>query len=250
MLGGLSARTGVAFVAALAVFLVWPGLDLWVSGLFHDGTDFPLADAEALEVPRHLIWTASNVTALGALALWAVWLGLGRAARVPARLWGWVAAVYVIGPGVVVNGVLKAEWGRARPAYVFSGESEFTRPFVIADECARNCSFVSGEAAAAVVLAIVWGALLWPRSPGAHRWRLVISLGAVAVLASALRILTGRHFLSDVVFAAFLVAFIALALWHLMAVRAAREHLSVPALRADLREIGGRCRRLCRQLLG
>jgi lipid A 4'-phosphatase len=248
MLGGLSARTGVAFVAALAVFLVWPEIDLWFSGLFHDGAHFPLADVEALQMPRHLIWSASNVTALGALTLWAAWLGLGRAARVPARLWGWVAAVYVVGPGLLVNVILKEEWGRARPAYVFAGEAEFTAPFVIADQCARNCSFVSGEGSAAVALAIVWGALLWPRGPGAERRCLVVALAMVAGLASALRILTGRHFLSDLVFAAFLVAFVAMGLWHLMTVGPAREALTLPALRADLREVGKRCSRTWRRL--
>lgn len=230
-------RLVVAGLLAAAVFLIWPGIDLWVSGLFHDGGDF--ADPELLETLRHLIWAASIVTALGSLGLWLAWLPLRRRASVPGRLWGWIAAVYLLGPGILVNGILKEHWGRARPAHVFGGEAEFTPPFVIADECARNCSFVSGEASAATALAIVLGALAWPLLAARGRWRAVMTLGGMAVVAALMRVVTGRHFLSDVVFAAFFTALVALALWRVMNVAPARDALSIPALRADLRALAG-----------
>lgn len=238
MLDGLTARLVAGFVLTAAAFLLWPGIDLWVSGLFHDGEEF--ADSDALESLRNLIWAASTLTALGALGLWLAWLPLGREAEVPGRLWGWIAAVYLLGPGLLVNGILKEHWGRARPEPVFGGEAEFTRPFVIADECARNCSFVSGEASGATALAIVLGAVAWPLLAERGRRRTVLTLGAVAAAAALMRVATGRHFLSDVVFAAFLTAFVALALWRAMNVAAAHDALSLPALRADLRRLRGK----------
>lgn len=247
MLGGLTARLVLAFVLAAAVFLVWPGIDLWFSGLFHDGEDF--ADADALEMSRHLIWSASIMVALGALALWLAWLPLGRKASLPGRLWGWIVLTYLLGPGILVNGILKEHWGRARPAQVFRGDAEFSRPFVIVDECARNCSFVSGEASAATALAIVIGALAWPSLGGRGRRRTVAVLGAVALLAGLMRVATGRHFLSDVVFASFLTALVALALWHGLRVAAARDALSVRAVRSDVRTLAGQLSRRWRQIL-
>ena len=67
-----------------------------------------------------------NVVALGALALWLATLALRGRTRVPARLWGFVVALYVLGPGLIVNALLKSYWGRARPAAVFEGEARFT----------------------------------------------------------------------------------------------------------------------------
>jgi lipid A 4'-phosphatase len=149
-----------------------------------------------------------------------------------------------------VSGVLKEHWGRARPAQVFSGEAEFTPPFVIADECARNCSFVSGEASSATALAIVSCVLLWPVLGGRDRRRAVLLLSGVAAAAALMRIVTGRHFLSDVVFAAYLTSFVAWALWHLMNVAPAQRAISLPALRSDLRALAGRISARWRRLVG
>lgn len=245
----MTRRLLLAAGIAAALFLAVPAIDLSTAALFHDGSGFPLADSDALEAARNIIWSASIVTALGALALWVIWLPLGRHAAVPGRLWGWVAAVYLVGPGLLVNAVLKEYWGRARPAYVFSGEAEFSRPFVIVDECERNCSFVSGEAAAAVALAIVVCALLWRSFGPRGRRRMVLLSAAVAGAAMAMRMATGRHFLSDVVFAAFLVALVALGLWRLMRVGPARDALTLPALRADLRALAGGAARRWRRLV-
>ena len=250
MLDGLTFRLTAAFVLAAAVFLLWPGIDLWVAHRFSDGSRFPLRGSEALEDARNLIWGASIVTALGSLVLWLIWLPLGSAASVPPRLWGWIVAIYVVGPGILVNAILKEHWGRARPARVFREKGEFTPPFVIADECNSNCSFVSGEASAAAALAIVVGALLWRRLAPRRRRVVLVVLGTVAAVGGMLRVMTGRHFLSDVIFAWFFVAFIALGLWHLMRIAPARDALTIPALRADLREIAGRWGRRWRRLVG
>ncbi len=67
--------------------------------------------------------------------------------------WCFLIAVLAIGPGLVANVMLKDNWGRARPRQVveFGGTKHFTPPLVPARECARNCSFVSGEASSAFV---------------------------------------------------------------------------------------------------
>ncbi len=246
----MTARLLAAFLALVALFLLLPGLDLWTSRIFSRGGTFPLAGSDALETVRNAIWSASTLVALGGLALWLIWLPLGRAAQVPARLWAWIVALYVLGPGLLVNALLKEYWGRARPAHVFAGDAEFSRPFLISDQCESNCSFVSGEASAAAALAIVVGVLLWPSLSARRRPLAVALLAMLAGTAGVMRVLTGRHFLSDVVFAWFLTIFVALGLWHLMRIGPARDALTLPALRADLRELRSRIARGWRRIVG
>jgi len=158
------ARTDVGLALALiltgAVFSLWPGLDLWASGLFFCGeSGFCMADVPAIAWVRARLRDLMIVVFLAALlalpaALW--WRGPGAAAT---RVLGYVTLLYILGPGILVNGLLKEFWGRARPADIaeFGGTRTFTPPLEIADQCATNCSFVSGEGSGATALAIsVW----------------------------------------------------------------------------------------------
>ena len=72
---------------------------------------------------------------------------------------------------LLAHGVLKENWGRARPVQVsqFGGEASFTPPWQPTSECRRNCSFVSGHAGTGFAL-ITLGALAAPRRRR-HRFR-------------------------------------------------------------------------------
>jgi len=210
-----------AVVAAAAVFALWPGIDRWVTALFFRDGAFPLADLAALNLLRHALWDLSIAVFLAALllALWTAWRG--PVAGIGLRVWVFVTGLYLLGPGLLVNGLLKNNWGRARPAQVtdFGGQADFTPFWQIADQCQSNCSFVSGEGSAAVALAIsvfVIVAAMRPSLPAA--WRRTIQALAVLAAAAGLfqRLATGRHFLSDTVFAALFVIGIALALDRLL----------------------------------
>ena len=235
-----AARLLAAFALAHVVFATWPGIDLAVSGAFFDGEAFPLARSEALEVVRHAAWNLSIAVTLGSLAAWAAWGALGRGARVAARLWAFPALLMLLGPGLLVNGVLKTHWGRPRPAEIeaFGGEAAFTPAFQMAGECARNCAFVSGEGAGAVAAAIALGVLAPPS------WRLRAGLAVAAAAVSGLRVATGRHHLSDVVFAALMMGLLGLALHRLLEIGAARRTLTRAALRHDMALMGSRIRHL------
>lgn len=102
----------------------------------------------------------------------------------------------VLGPGVLVNGVLKSGFHRARPHQVeqFGGEKKFTPAFVITDQCKKNCSFVSGDTSVAFYLFAF--ALLFPG------WRFAgfaVSLTLGALIGYG-RMKYGAHFMSDVIF--------------------------------------------------
>ncbi|MBO6896555.1 MAG: phosphatase PAP2 family protein [Shimia sp.] len=134
--------------------------------------------------------------------------------RVPGNVWLFVVGVYVFGPGLLVHRILKAHWGRARPDTTteFGGDLLFTPPFEIAAQCAANCSFMSGEAAGATAFAIsAYAVTRFVRSPVLHHMLFGSAL-SLAVAGAFLRVVFGRHFLSDVIFSALFVSLIAVGL--------------------------------------
>jgi lipid A 4'-phosphatase len=179
---------------------VWaPGIDLAAAALWYrEGEGFHLARsayARAWYVGIPLVRTW--LIAPGAAALLAIWLVRRRLPfGIAPRALALVLLTIVLGWGMLVNGALKNHVGRARPDEVtrFGGAQAFTPAFVPADECARNCSFVSGHAA--FVFAGFAPALLARRRRAATL--AVALLGGMAGLG---RMLQGAHFLSDVVFA-------------------------------------------------
>jgi lipid A 4'-phosphatase len=135
----------------------------------------------------------------------------------PARVWVYVLGLYAIGPGILVDLVLKPVWGRARPANVleFGGTLAFTPPTQISDQCARNCSFVSGEVSGAVALAVCVMLILahFRDRMGQTTYRIVAAtVLMVPVFSAWQRIAAGRHFLSDAIFAALFTLLVAVAL--------------------------------------
>ena len=201
----------------LVIFGLWPGIDLAVSGYFHDATGFPVKRNPWIEGLRNALWDASLLMPLLAAIL------LGRAfwRKTATRFWGYILALFVIGPGLIVNAGFKAHWGRARPSQIteFGGAAHFTPAWEISDQCAKNCSFVSGEGAGATALAIALLLILYR-----FRHRIAAPLyragqgGTLMILGFVgwQRIAAGGHFLSDVVLSMLLVALIAAVLARLM----------------------------------
>lgn len=107
-----------------------------------------------------------------------------------------------IGPGFVVNYVLKENFGRARPHQTeyFGGEKKFTTAFRITDQCSHNCSFASGHAA----MGYFFTAIAYVMNL-AYFNRIYISGLIFGTIVGISRIMMGGHFLSDVMTAAFVV---------------------------------------------
>lgn len=190
---------GTALLATSAIFWTFPALDLTVSGWFYrPGEGFPLSGNPVLRLLR-----ASSSWAIVGGVLIALFCIL-RAAVTGPLAWSrirapvWLLAGLALGPGLLVNGLLKPHWGRPRPIQidVFGGDATHQKVWVVSDWCDRNCSFVSGEASSAAWL--VAAALITPRRirPAATLIALVYA-GAVSLN----RVAFGGHFLSDVVLA-------------------------------------------------
>lgn len=198
-----------------AVFASMPWIDLWFSSLFWTADEgFTVASLSGFKLYREFANQA--YIALGLLALFGVLLGgTGRSLlHIPQRVWFFVVTLYLIGPAILVNGILKAHWGRARPVDTleFGGDLLFSPPFEIAAQCASNCSFVSGEAAGATAFAI--SGFILTRFVKAAIWRnALFGLAfAISVSGAFLRIVFGRHFLSDVIFSVLFVSLVAVVL--------------------------------------
>jgi lipid A 4'-phosphatase len=198
--------------AVAVVFVVFPRVDLWFSGLFwNPETGFFLGETWYVSLLYELVPVIVIGTALLLLVLFIRNLirkdALGPFSN---RALLFVLLAFVVGPGLVVNVVFKDQWGRARPRDVveFGGERQFTPAVVISDQCERNCSFTAGHPSA--VFALVAFAFLATR-----RRKAAI---AAAIMAGSLvglgRILQGGHFLSDVIFSGVFVVAIAWLLYY------------------------------------
>lgn len=201
----LGILTGVVFAAA-------PSLDLQVALWFREVSAQP-------EV-RRFDWVIDTMRQVGPFVIIAavgpavVTLAMKifwprRPAPMSPRAALFLALSLALGPGLLVNGILKETWSRPRPGMVteFGGDYKFMPWWDPRGSCDSNCSFVSGETSSAV-----W--MIAPAMMAPLPWRFA-ALGAAGLYALAfavIRLLAGGHFLSDVIFAAI---FTGLLIWAL-----------------------------------
>jgi len=179
------------------VFLAFPQLDIAVSRLFYDPAsgflDRRFAFVEFVRDAGRLLEWAFAMAVLLPLPLKVVLPQLRLPIR--PRMTLFVLISFALGPGLIVNGILKDHWGRARPRQILDlgGDAAFTPVWWLSDQCQRNCSFVSGEGASAFwLMAVVF---LVPKE---WKWPVGIVTLAFAAIVSLARIMAGGHFLSDV----------------------------------------------------
>lgn len=198
-----------AFVAVSAVFLLIPQIDLAISRAYY--TPQIGFEIKGLWYERLIHRSVGVLLVLGNIALVAVWCLKRFAGRWTIALSGkelvFLLVFLALGPGLIVNGMLKENWGRARPADIveFGGTREFTPAFVLSDQGGR--AFSSGHAAASFYWIVV-SLLIAPR----RRWWTYIAV-VYCLVVSWTRIAAGGHFLSDVVTSFFVMAMLALAMY-------------------------------------
>ena len=214
MVSNRGVALALALVAAVVViFASDPSLDLGAAGAFYAGEGRFVGTTPLGSGVRQLFSFIPFVLLGGAAVLY----GLRRFGRpVPAptgRGLAMLALSLALGPGLLVNGLLKDHWHRPRPVQVsqFGGPDAFRPIGWPGGECHRNCSFVSGEGASSF-----WSvapALLVPPP-----WR-AAALGAALVYAAAtglLRMAFGGHFLSDALLAALFTWLVIAGAWRLL----------------------------------
>lgn len=198
----------------LVLLALRPDLDLAAAGWFFEAPGHFAGASPQAHVFRRLAALLPFVIYGGALLLY---LG-GLARAVPKHLApGHRSVLFLtlslaLGPGLLVNEVLKAHFHRPRPVHIeaFGGPSPF-RPFYRPDgACLKNCSFPSGETAAA----------FWTMAPAALAPPPLraAALGGAMLYGAATgvaRMAAGAHFLSDVLFSGLLMGLTMIGLWPL-----------------------------------
>ncbi|MGQ4273709.1 phosphatase PAP2 family protein [Terrihabitans sp. B22-R8] len=177
-------------------------LDVSITALFYDPAlrDFPLDDSAWVRGVRwSLMHLPHAITIVAVLALVGHRFKWRIARHLPSRQALFLLSTLIVVPGLVVNGGLKENWGRPRPAEsaMFGGTTNFWPWWKPGGPCEGNCSFVSGE-----VSAVAWTAAAASLAPPQIR---PFAIGAAVTLTAAtafLRVAFGRHWFSDVVISA------------------------------------------------
>ncbi|MGD9888539.1 MAG: phosphatase PAP2 family protein [Halothiobacillaceae bacterium] len=202
---------GLMFISSVP-FWIWP-LDIQISTLFYHpelgagDAAWPVQNTPFVQFCYKAAPILTMLVALPALfiVLFGTWIRPLRAWRAHAAV---VVLTVVLGPGLLVNGIFKEFWDRPRPVQTenFGGDFPYAPPLMIG-EAAGGKSFPCGHCSAGFALAVLW--LLWRK----RRPRLAAAALALAIVLGAAmgfsRIAAGGHYLSDVLWSAWLSFFAA-----------------------------------------
>lgn len=166
-----------------------------------------------------IIYHYGNIPALlvtiGALIVFVHSIRDNSRYRTYRRLSLYLVLAMIVGPGLIVNSLLKDNWGRPRPRDIveFGGRHQYEAPLRI-DPASGGKSFPCGHAtmgfyffAPAFVLMLKrrkWGRALW-----------VFGL-LYGLLIGWVRVVQGGHFVSDVIFSGGIVYLSSVLLWRAM----------------------------------
>lgn len=209
-------RATLLYIALVSgIFLVFPGLDLAASGIFHDPALGFFAQGEPiLRKLRYLGPHIVQIIAIVSIGVLVLKLLLpGRAPVMPLRTPVFLLTTLILGPGLVVNALLKNTWGRPRPVMVeqFGGDMPYIPVWLPSNWCESNCSFVSGEGSASV-----WLLTLVFIAPKAWRPVIVAALVPLILALSANRVAFGGHFLSDTLLSWGVTFLVILSVYHVL----------------------------------
>ncbi len=207
-------------VLGLIPLVLFPRIDIATSALFFDATtrSFPFRIHPVGEFARKILpiflFAAAGLIALAGVAAAVV---KRPVAGINPRMALLVVASLALGPGLVVNVILKDNWGRARPSTIAefnAGHQPTLRhspPLVMSDQCPDNCSFPSGHAALGF-----WTVSFALLAPLRRRRAAMTAAIGFGLAMGAVRIAQGGHFLSDVAFSGVIVVGMTMGLCHLI----------------------------------
>ncbi len=218
----------IALSAAATVLFFQPDLDIAAARRFyHPGP------ADPWPLAKQPIWSVFYRSApwvTGSLAVTGAFLFLAGTVRKEAnrlRLYGaFLLLCVILGPGLIVNGILKDHWGRPRPRQIveFGGRLPYAPPLFPAGT--QGKSFPCGHCSVGFLYGAGWWVWIRRRPVPA-----ALSLAAGLTVGSLLgigRMAAGGHFLSDVVWSGLIAFGVAHVLYYYV--------LRIPA-REDLHEV-------------
>ena len=199
----------VATVLALAIFFIFPGIDIAFSKLFYvDGVGFPYRNhIVSIIVYKSVRFLTISLAVICLLSLFSNKMaGLLKFSRKQA---GFILIIALLTPGILVHWVMKPVWERARPVNIteFGGEYDYTSFYQIGVG-QDGKSFPSGHASMATSLIALGYVVAQNR-----RRKVFIATSIYAFIASMCRVWQGGHYISDITFSALLT------LWTILLVK-------------------------------
>ncbi|MDB5525567.1 MAG: Phosphoesterase, PA-phosphatase related [Rhizobium sp.] len=200
----------VCIILTLGIANVLPAYDLSVSSAFchrvssepddllsRGCSGFPAASSHVMQLVRKLLLNMPPlifIALLAEIARTGLFSTTVKAGTV--RHQAQAAAAYLVSPILIVNVILKSMSGRPRPyeTLPFGGRLTFVPAGDFSGACIDNCSFVSGEAAAAG-----WLLCLLPLINGKYQRAIRGGVIFISLLTPTLRVVMGGHFISDAV---------------------------------------------------
>lgn len=200
------------FLLCIFLFKIFPNIDLIISSFFYNFDNKTwLIDRES-----NLLWLHyRGLPYLGEFLLFLIVSFLLIAAfvnsknkviqkiKIKKNFWLFLLCAALIGP-IAITETIKTFSGRTRPINTqnFNGKLLYTPPLQQANQCKKNCSFVSGHvAAASFILAFGWFLT--------NKKRYIYFAYCLLFIVSTMlaRIIPGGHFLSDCIFGFFVTYF-------------------------------------------
>ena len=197
----------VLWFGLLYIFHRWPGIDTSFSQAFFKPQScvnetpteavcgfFPMSRQTLCLIMRKFFIYLPICAVVFLSIAWIRALHTGAGEK--ARHYGLTLLAFPIGTGLFVNCFLKTFSGRPRPCQtdLFAGIFPFEPAGSFAGQCDHNCSFISGESAAAGWLICLLFVL-----PSKQRTVLAPALIIASLTTSFLRLAFGGHYFSDVV---------------------------------------------------
>jgi lipid A 4'-phosphatase len=197
------------FASSSLLLAAFPRIDIYVSRMFFDKGFYLQQQWWTTLVHESMSYfLCISMTAVLGLYLWNK-LAKKKVCGVDGKRVVYLFFVLIVGAGLIVNVVLKDNFGRARPRDIaeFGGSQLYTPAFVASNACHKNCSFSSGEAAGGFfAVAVAWAL-------GRRRALVVAGLG-LGAFVSFCRVATGAHFFSDTVVSFFVMLLVADVLYY------------------------------------
>lgn len=206
----------VVLLIVLTAVIELSGLDMYLEGrFFHAGAGWVYADLNPWIALYNYGVFPSLVLSVGALLLVVASLFSARL-YIYRKCALFFLLLMLLGPGLLVNTVLKDHWGRPRPRQmqVFGGDSSFHQVWERGEGRRMGTSFPSGHASAAFYLMGPY--FIWRRSCR-RKARLALAGGiGYGLFMGVARMIQGGHFPSDVLWAGGIVYLVGLSLYYLL----------------------------------
>jgi membrane-associated PAP2 superfamily phosphatase len=203
----------LAVIAALSTPVFWfTDVDIQAAALFYQPTSAgDLWPGEFDPLWRFFYYGAplfAGLLGVGAFAV--LLLGLAKKNWLKWRRHAaFVLLTLALGPGLVVNVIFKDNWGRPRPRQieVFQGNAPYLPPLAMGENNDGK-SFPAGHASVGFSFFVLW--FLWRRRHRLLAWGGLIGASLLGLLMGLGRMAAGAHFLSDVLWAGYLLFLVAL----------------------------------------